>query len=65
MSLPSIDEFNRRGHLRRILIAALAAVTYQVFDLSLRNLGTRLPGAHVPQHSASDRRQRRAFCEHA
>ena len=37
-------EFNRRGQLRRILIAVLAAIAYEVFDLSLRNLGTRLPG---------------------
>jgi len=38
-------EFNRRGQLRRIMIAVLAAVAYEVVDLGLRDLGTRLPGA--------------------
>ena len=38
-------EFNRRGQLRRILIAVLTAVAYEVVDLGLRDLGTRLPGA--------------------
>jgi lipopolysaccharide export system permease protein len=38
-------EFNRRGQLRRILIAVLTAIAFEVADLGLRNLATRFPAA--------------------
>lgn len=40
-------EFNRRGQLRRILIAVLLAIAFEVMDLGLRNLATRL-SAGIP-----------------
>jgi lipopolysaccharide export system permease protein len=38
-------EFNRRGQLRRILVAVLLAVAFEIADLGLRNLATRLPAS--------------------
>ncbi len=40
-------EFNRRGQLRRILLAVVFAVVFEIADLGLRNLATRLP-AGIP-----------------
>jgi len=36
-------EFNRRGQLKRILLAVAVAVAFEVVDLGLRNIATRLP----------------------
>jgi lipopolysaccharide export system permease protein len=40
-------EFNRRGQLRRILLAVGLAVAFEVADLGLRNLATKLPAGTV------------------
>jgi lipopolysaccharide export system permease protein len=36
-------EFNRRGQLRRVLLAVLFAFCFETLDLGLRNLATRFP----------------------
>jgi lipopolysaccharide export system permease protein len=36
-------EFNRRGQIRRVLIAVAAAFLFEVMDLGLRNLAARFP----------------------
>ena len=36
-------EFNRRGQIRRILVAVLLAMLFETLDLGLRNLATRYP----------------------
>jgi lipopolysaccharide export system permease protein len=36
-------EFNRRGQLRRILLAVLIAFSFETIDLALRNLASRFP----------------------
>jgi lipopolysaccharide export system permease protein len=40
-------EFNRRGQIRRILIAVLVALLFESLDLGLRNLATRYPAGIV------------------
>jgi len=40
-------EFNRRGQIRRILVAVLVALFYETLDLGLRNLAARYPAAIV------------------
>jgi lipopolysaccharide export system permease protein len=38
-------EFNRRGQLRRILLAVVIAFSFETIDLALRNLASRFPAA--------------------
>ncbi len=40
-------EFNRRGQIRRILVAVLVALFYETLDLGLRNLAARYPATIV------------------
>jgi lipopolysaccharide export system permease protein len=40
-------EFNRRGQMRRILVAVALAIAFEIADLGLRNLAARMPAAIV------------------
>jgi lipopolysaccharide export system permease protein len=40
-------EFNRRGQIRRILLAVVLALLFETLDLGLRNLAVRYPAGIV------------------